>query len=55
LKKAIISCTLAEGGLAEFEVDHVPASTLVDFCTSFYGAPPSEMSLATLLQKDGAQ
>jgi hypothetical protein len=48
LKKAIISSTL-EDGLAEFEVAPVPASTLVDFDTSFRGAPPSELSLATLL------
>jgi hypothetical protein len=48
LKKAIVRSSL-EDSLAEFEVAPVPASTLVDLGTSFCGAPPSELSLATLL------
>jgi hypothetical protein len=50
LKKAIVSGSLDED-LTEFEVAPIQASTSADLGTSFCGVPPSELSLATLLQE----
>jgi hypothetical protein len=50
LKKAIVTSSLDED-ITEFEVAPIQASTLADLGTSFYGVPPSELSLATLLHE----
>jgi hypothetical protein len=50
LKKTIVSKSLEES-LAEFEVAPIPTPALVDLGKSFYGVPPTELSLDTLHTK----